>query len=435
MHQQGRTMARYVVPAIGGLCVTYLYNIVDGIFVGQGVGAAALGAVNIGVPFITFVVAAAAMFPMGGATAVAIAMGRGDRTGANRAFQTALTLTVLLSLLLMGVGMGLAPQVVALSGGAELSPAMEGMAVDYLFYYTAFSVPLLLSNCLAIFVRNDGAPTLSFVGMCAGAAANIFLDWLFIFPLQWGIVGAAVASGLGQVLSCAILLSHFLRRRGGTPAEAGAAGGGPGPAVVPPGAAGGPLPAHHPGDCPVLQLDAGLAGGGPGGVHLQRAQLPLLPGQRGVLRGGPGAPAPLGPMSRPGQARGGVGLLSPGAGAEPGAGGGDCGPAGGLPAPAVRLFNQEADLVAAASQALPLFALSFLPMAANLIYTAYFYSTQFTAQANLLALCRGVALKALAICLLPLALGTQSIWLAPFVAELATLVLALAMARALGRKG
>lgn len=58
------------------------------------------------------------------------------------------------------------------------------------------------------------------------------------------------------------------------------------------------------------------------------------------------------------------------------------------PAPAVRLFNQEADLVAA-SQALPLFALSFLPMAANLIYTAYFYSTQFTAQANLLALCRG----------------------------------------------
>jgi|GEM_PF-1304156 len=214
MHQQGRTMARYVVPAIGGLCVTYLYNIVDGIFVGQGVGAAALGAVNIGVPFITFVVAAAAMFPMGGATAVAIAMGRGDRTGANRAFQTALTLTVLLSLLLMGVGMGLAPQVVALSGGAELSPAMEGMAVDYLFYYTAFSVPLLLSNCLAIFVRNDGAPTLSFVGMCAGAAANIFLDWLFIFPLQWGIVGAAVASGLGQVLACAILLSHFLRRRG-----------------------------------------------------------------------------------------------------------------------------------------------------------------------------------------------------------------------------
>ena len=105
------------------------------------------------------------------------------------------------------------------------------------------------------------------------------------------------------------------------------------------------------------------------------------------------------------------------------------------PAPAVRLFNQEADLVAAASQALPLFALSFLPIAANLIYTAYFYSTQFTVQANLLALCRGVALKALAICLLPLALGTQSIWLAPFVAELATLVLALAMARALGRKG
>ena len=89
------------------------------------------------------------------------------------------------------------PQVVALSGGAELSPAMEGMAVDYLFYYTAFSVPLLLSNCLTIFVRNDGPPTLSFVGMCAGAAANIFLDWLFIFPLQWGDRGGGGGLGAG----------------------------------------------------------------------------------------------------------------------------------------------------------------------------------------------------------------------------------------------
>ena len=61
MRQKGLVMTRYIFPAVGGLFMAYLYNVMDGIFVGQGVGAAALGAVNIGVPFITFVVAIAAM--------------------------------------------------------------------------------------------------------------------------------------------------------------------------------------------------------------------------------------------------------------------------------------------------------------------------------------------------------------------------------------
>ena len=201
-----KTLCRYIFPAVGGLFATYLYNVVDGIFVGHGVGTAALGAVNIGVPFITFVVAVAAMFPMGGATVAAIRMGRGDREGANQAFLTALGLTLAASLLLMAVGMVFAQQIVDLSGARQLSEGMRAMSRDYLFYYSAFSVPMLLSTCLSVFVRNDGSPALAFWGMCAGAAANIFLDWLFIFPLQMGVVGAAVASGLGQVLSVLVLL-------------------------------------------------------------------------------------------------------------------------------------------------------------------------------------------------------------------------------------
>ncbi len=63
MNDKLKRLCRYIFPAMGGLFVTYLYNVVDGIFVGQGVGSAALGAVNIGVPFITYAVAVAAMFP------------------------------------------------------------------------------------------------------------------------------------------------------------------------------------------------------------------------------------------------------------------------------------------------------------------------------------------------------------------------------------
>ena len=214
MKSKARTLCSYIFPAMGGLFVTYLYNVVDGIFVGQGVGSAALGAVNIGVPFITFVVAAAAMFPMGGATVVAIRMGRGDQDGANRAFMAAFILTAALSAILMAVGMIFPQQIVDISGARGLSGEMRKMAADYLFYYAAFSVPMLMSTCLSVFVRNDGSPALSFAGMCVGAVANIFLDWLFIFPLDMGVVGAAVASGLGQVFSVAVLLSHFVRKKG-----------------------------------------------------------------------------------------------------------------------------------------------------------------------------------------------------------------------------
>lgn len=166
----------------------------------QGVGSAAPGAVNIAVPFITSVVALTAMFPMGGATVVAIRMGRGDRDGANHAFMTALSLTLFASALLMAVGMIFSRQIVDISGAKTLSAEMRRMAAQYLFYYSAFSVPMLMGTCLSVFVRNDGSAQLSFIGMCAGAAANIFLDWLFIFPLGLGIATFSVLSRTSRLI-------------------------------------------------------------------------------------------------------------------------------------------------------------------------------------------------------------------------------------------
>lgn len=125
MNAKAKSLFDYIFPAVGGLFATYLYNVVDGIFIGQGVGASALGAVNIGVPFITFVVAVAAMFPMGGATIVTIRMGRGDEEGANRAFMTAFSLTLAVSVFLMAAGMLFSRQIVVLSGAGKLSQTMQ----------------------------------------------------------------------------------------------------------------------------------------------------------------------------------------------------------------------------------------------------------------------------------------------------------------------
>lgn len=422
-----KSLLGYIFPAMGGLFVTYLYNVVDGIFVGQGAGAAALGAVNIGVPFITFVVAIAAMFPMGGATIVAIRMGRGEEEGANHAFMTAFSLTLLMSLIFMVVGIVFSQQIVDLSGARKLSTEMREMSADYLFYYSAFSVPMLMSTCLSVFVRNDGSPTLSFIGMCVGAAANIFLDWIFIFPLDMGITGAAIASGLGQIFSLLVLLSHFTGHKGklrikpfkvdlslvkkickrGVPE-----------AVT-------QLTTPVTALCYNLMLASLIGDIGVSTFSVLSFIYSLV---NAILSGVAQGLQPLwgncyGRRDTEGMEwffRHGIminiissvciyGILFA------------------FDTFVICIFNNETDLVQTASAALPMFSLSFIPMAINLIYTALFFSTKRTGGANMIAISRGIVVKALAIFVIPIFFGVNAIWIAPFVAEMITLVLAIGL--------
>ena len=424
-----KSLCRYIFPAMGGLFATYLYNVVDGIFVGQGVGSAALGAVNIGVPFITFAVAIAAMFPMGGGTVVAIRMGREDKEGANHAFMTAFLLTLLASLLLTLIGMAFSRQIMDLSGGRTLSHTMRDMAADYLFYYCAFSVPMLMSTCLSVFVRNDGSPALSFVGMCVGAGANIFLDWLFIFPMKMGVVGAAIASGLGQVFSVAVLLSHFVRKRGSLRFRRFPVSG----ALIGKICKRGVPEAASQLTTPVTALCYNLMLArlvGDIGVSTFSVLSFIYSLVNAILSGTAQGLQPLwglcyGERDTDGMNlyfRWGIrinailsvviyGLLFL------------------FAEPVIQIFNRDPELVQNASAALSLFGLSFIPMALNLIYTAFLYSTKRTLQADAISLSRGVVLKAAAIFCMPVLFGIDVIWLAPFAAELLTLVLALVLSR------
>ena len=427
MNANARALVRYILPALGGLFVTYLYNVVDGIFVGQGVGSVALGAVNIAVPFITTVVALTAMFPMGGATVVAIRMGRGDRDGANRAFMTAFSLTLLMATALMLVGMAFSRQIMDISGAKHLSAELREMAAQYLFYYAAFSVPMLMGTCLSVFVRNDGLPTLSFVGMCAGAAANIFLDWLFIFPLNMGVIGAAIASGLGQVLTVLILLTHFLRKRGELRFRRFAVSG----ALIGKVCKRGVPEAVTQLTMPVTALCYNLMLSrliGDIGVSTFSVLSFIYSLANAVLSGVAQGLQPLWGLCYGRKDTDGMawylrsGLVINTVLSVLIYGGLFC-----FDAPVIRIFNREADLVAAASAALPFFALSFVPMALNLSYTAYFFSTKRTGTANAIAVSRGIAVKALLIFCLPLTFGTKAIWIAPFVTELLTLAAAIVL--------
>ena len=429
MNPKVKQLCSYIFSAVGSLFVTYLYNVMDGIFVGQGVGSAALGAVNIGVPFITFAVAIVAMFPMGGATIIAIRMGRDDKAGANQAFMSALTLTILTAVALTIMGTVFSQQIVDLSGARDLGDEMRRMSADYLFYYSAFSLPMLMSNCLSVFVRNDGSPTLSFAGMCAGAVSNIFLDWLFIFPLQLGVIGAAVASGLGQIVSLLVLLSHFIRKHGNLRIRRFTIQ----PALIRKICKRGAPEAVTQLTTPVTALCynlvlAGLVGDI--GVSTYSVLSFIYSLANAVLSGVAQGLQPLWGNSYGKQDtkeindyfRFGItvnlvlsvlvyaGLVF-------------------FNEPTICIFSQDMELINAASKALPVFALSFIPMALNLVYTSLLYSTKRTKQSDIIAICRGIVIKAIAIFCIPVIWGVKAIWAAPFAAEMITFAIAVVLTR------
>lgn len=211
MNSQLKNVLRYVFPSVGSMLVAYLYIVVDGIFVGQGVGSNALAAVNLGSPSITFIAAVMGMLTTGGAAVAAIRLGRGDNDGANNAFMTGLTMVTVLSAIVVVV-FGFCSESIARASGANKT--LLAMTTDYIRYYNIFSPLCALAAFFSVFVRNDGNPRLSFWGMIAGGVANTFLDWLFVFPLQMGVRGAAIASGLGQGIALLILCTHFIQKRG-----------------------------------------------------------------------------------------------------------------------------------------------------------------------------------------------------------------------------
>ena len=103
--------------------------------------------------------------------------------------------------------------------------------------------------------------------------------------------------------------------------------------------------------------------------------------------------------------------------------------------PVIRIFNKETELVQTASRALPLFALSFIPMALNLIFTAYFFSTKRTEAADIIAVSRGIVIKAVMIFCIPMIFGTETIWTAPFVTEIITLMIAIGIYKSTSKCG
>lgn len=212
MHdQRAKKVVSYVLPTVLSQCAFFLFTIVDGVFVGNGVGTDALGAVNLAMPFIMVIGAAFMLTTIGGVTVAAIRIGRGDTDGANQAFMHALGCTFVIAAIFSAVGL-IFTRPLALLLGAD--GTYVDMVCDYLLWYSVFTLPAAISSTLQGFGRNDGAPVFVMASTIVSTALNIFLDWLFVYPLQDGIAGAAIATGISQVAGLVIISVHFIKKRG-----------------------------------------------------------------------------------------------------------------------------------------------------------------------------------------------------------------------------
>ncbi len=207
-----KTLIRYVLPSILSNACYFLFTIIDGIFIGQGVGTDALGAINILFPFIMIANALFLLTSVGGVSVVAVRMGRGDVEGANKAFLHSLTLTAIFSAFLCFVGTVFPDKITHLLGGGD--EIYFDYCVEYLFCYSLFLIPSGISMAMQNYCRNDSAPVLVSFAVIVSTIFNIFGDWLFIFPLKMGMAGAAIATGISQTLAFVIVLSHFIFKKG-----------------------------------------------------------------------------------------------------------------------------------------------------------------------------------------------------------------------------
>ena len=213
-----KLLFRYSVPTTLTLMVNYIYNIVDQIFVGQGVGITGMAAINIAFPLSILVNAVSLLLGDGCAANVSLCLGRREQENANKIFGQAVTWIVASGIALAFICGIFAPHIVTLFGTTNTA---YGESLAYM-RVIAIGIPFqLICPAFTAMIRADGSPQYTMKCMMAGAVVNIILDPVFIFGLKMGVVGASIATVIGE-MAAGILCLLYLRRLQSVQLEKGA---------------------------------------------------------------------------------------------------------------------------------------------------------------------------------------------------------------------
>ncbi len=196
MNPQRSNLRKYIIPSMVSNAAFFVLTIADGMFVGNGVGTDALGAVSLAMPYVMLIGAVSVLFTIGGVAVTAIRLGRGDQPGANQAFMHAFAAVTAVFAAVTVAGTTLSGQIATILGAND---TYHQMVSDYIFWYSIFAVPAGLFTCLANFCRNDGDPKRSTAAaLVCTAAVNIVVQALPKYCLNF--VFAATSAVLASYL-------------------------------------------------------------------------------------------------------------------------------------------------------------------------------------------------------------------------------------------
>lgn len=207
-----KLLIKYSVPAIIAMMVTSLYNTVDRAFIGsiEGVGALAISGLGVTMPIFTIIVGFGVLIAFGGSTNISIKLGEQDKENAEKVLGNTLMLAIIISIIVMLIGILFMDKILYLFGASEHTISYARDYIGVIFLGTPFN---LVSFCLNNAIRAEGNPKLASKTMIVGCILNLILDPIFIFGLDLGIKGAAMATVLCQIIISMWVLSYFLRKK------------------------------------------------------------------------------------------------------------------------------------------------------------------------------------------------------------------------------
>lgn len=204
----GKLIKKFSIPCIISLLVNSLYNIVDQIFIGWGVGYIGNGATNVVFPITMLCLAFALMFGDGSSAYLSLKLGEKNKKEASKGVLNGILISVIVAVLLCAIIIGFLPQILNLFGCTE---ALRNDAMGYGFF-VALGLPfMMIGTTLNSIIRADGSPKYSMASMVTGAILNIILDPIFIFVFKMGVEGAAIATTMSQFVTFAMNVAYLRR--------------------------------------------------------------------------------------------------------------------------------------------------------------------------------------------------------------------------------
>ena len=205
-----KDFTKYVSLNILGMLGLSCYILADTFFISKALGSTGVAALNFSISIYSVIHGTGLMIGIGGATRYGILRSQKRDKRADEIFSISIKLGVIIGLLFTIVGVFTSESLALTLGADEITLPLTK---TYLFTILSFAPFFIMNNILLAFVRNDNNPRLSMVAMLTGSFSNIILDYIFMFPLQMGMFGAAFATGLAPIISILILTVHFTKGR------------------------------------------------------------------------------------------------------------------------------------------------------------------------------------------------------------------------------